>query len=96
MKNLELPETIDQAMAATGQELIKIKCTACHKPMKKFIAGLCTIMLAVTIIAPTVANAGMGEKFKEGLKKAIRSPKQGTDNMSEEYENSEFKPLGGY
>lgn len=37
VKNLELPETIDQAMAATGQEIFKIKCTACHKPTKRFI-----------------------------------------------------------
>ncbi len=37
VKNLELPETIDQAMAAEGQELFKTKCTACHKPTKKFI-----------------------------------------------------------
>ncbi|MBZ0328003.1 MAG: cytochrome c [Altibacter sp.] len=37
IKNLELPETIDQAMAATGAELFKTKCTACHKTDKKFI-----------------------------------------------------------
>lgn len=37
VKNLELPATIDQTMAAEGQELFKIKCTACHKPAKKFI-----------------------------------------------------------
>jgi mono/diheme cytochrome c family protein len=37
VKNLELPETIDQTMAVAGQELFKIKCTACHKPTKKFI-----------------------------------------------------------
>jgi mono/diheme cytochrome c family protein len=37
VKSLVLPETIDQAMVATGQELFKNKCTACHKPDKKFI-----------------------------------------------------------
>jgi cytochrome c len=37
VKNLELPETIDQAMVAKGAELFKTKCTACHKPDKKFI-----------------------------------------------------------
>jgi len=37
IKNLDLPDTIDQAMAATGAELYKLKCTACHKPDKKFI-----------------------------------------------------------
>ena len=37
IKSLTLPETIDQAMAATGAEVFKAKCTACHKPTKKFI-----------------------------------------------------------
>lgn len=37
IKNMELPETIDQAMVATGAGLFKIKCTACHKANKKFI-----------------------------------------------------------
>lgn len=37
VKSLEFPETIDQTMVASGQELFKTKCTACHKPDKKFI-----------------------------------------------------------
>jgi len=37
VKNLELPETIDLAMATTGEEAFKIKCTACHRPAQKFI-----------------------------------------------------------
>jgi mono/diheme cytochrome c family protein len=37
VKNLELPETIDQAMAATGEKAFKIKCAACHRPAQKFI-----------------------------------------------------------
>ena len=37
VKSLELPETIDQTMVAAGAELFKTKCTACHKPTKKFI-----------------------------------------------------------
>ena len=37
IKNLELSETIDQAMVAAGAELFKTKCSACHKPDKKFI-----------------------------------------------------------
>jgi cytochrome c len=37
IKNLELPETIDEAMVATGADLFKLKCTACHKANKKFI-----------------------------------------------------------
>ena len=37
IKNLELPSSIDQAMATKGQELYKFKCSACHKPDKKFI-----------------------------------------------------------
>jgi len=37
VKSLELPETIDQAMVTNGAEIFKNKCTACHKPTKKFI-----------------------------------------------------------
>lgn len=37
IKNMDLPETIDEAMVATGAELFKMKCTACHKANKKFI-----------------------------------------------------------
>ncbi len=37
IKNIELPATIDQAMAAKGMEIYKAKCMACHKPDKKFI-----------------------------------------------------------
>ncbi|MEL6810302.1 MAG: cytochrome c [Bacteroidota bacterium] len=37
IKNLDLPEAIDESMANSGQELFKIKCMACHKPTKKFI-----------------------------------------------------------
>lgn len=37
IKSLDLPETIDEAMAATGQEVFKAQCTACHKPTKRFI-----------------------------------------------------------
>ena len=37
IKNVELPTSIDQAMAAKGMEVYKTKCMACHKPDKKFI-----------------------------------------------------------
>lgn len=37
IKNVELGETIDQAMAEEGRNLYKVKCTACHKVDKKFI-----------------------------------------------------------
>lgn len=37
IKNLDLPDTIDETMAASGAEVFKLKCTACHKPDKKFI-----------------------------------------------------------
>lgn len=33
----ELPEAIDEALAVKGQEIYDAKCTACHKPEKKFI-----------------------------------------------------------
>jgi len=37
IKELKLPETIDDAMAKAGAEMFKLKCTACHKPTKRFI-----------------------------------------------------------
>ncbi|WP_411029894.1 c-type cytochrome [Spongiimicrobium sp. 3-5] len=37
VKELKLPETIDETMAATGAELFKTNCTACHRTHKKFI-----------------------------------------------------------
>lgn len=37
VKDLDLPEDIDQDMAAHGQELFQQNCTACHKTDKKFI-----------------------------------------------------------
>ncbi|MFT4736528.1 MAG: cytochrome c [Cyclobacteriaceae bacterium] len=33
----ELPVDIDQEMAAVGLKIYEAKCTACHKPQKKFI-----------------------------------------------------------
>lgn len=35
--SFELPATIDQALAAEGQEIFNNMCTACHKIDKKFI-----------------------------------------------------------
>lgn len=37
VKNLDLPEEIDQAMANKGKAIFDSKCLACHKPTKKFI-----------------------------------------------------------
>ena len=37
IKELTLPAEIDQTMVATGAEIFKLKCTACHKTHKKFI-----------------------------------------------------------
>ena len=37
VKNLEIPEEIDQAMANKGKAIFDSKCLACHKPNKKFI-----------------------------------------------------------
>ncbi len=37
IKNVELGASIDQAMAAKGEEVFKANCTACHKADKKFI-----------------------------------------------------------
>jgi cytochrome c len=46
IKNIDLPEEIDQAMVAAGAELYKFKCTACHKVDKKFIGPSPTGILA--------------------------------------------------
>jgi len=35
--SVELAAEVDQAMAATGEEVYKKMCTACHRPNKKFI-----------------------------------------------------------
>ena len=37
VKEVDLPATIDQSMAAEGQALYKAQCMACHRPTKKFI-----------------------------------------------------------
>ena len=37
VKNLELPDEIDQDMVAKGKAIFDSKCLACHKPNKKFI-----------------------------------------------------------
>ncbi|MCM4157870.1 cytochrome c [Gramella sp. AN32] len=37
VKNLELPENIDQGMVTKGKAIFDSKCLACHKPHKKFI-----------------------------------------------------------
>jgi len=37
IKELELPDEIDQEMAKAGEQVYVQMCTACHKPDKKFI-----------------------------------------------------------
>ena len=37
VKNVELAPEIDQEMAARGEQIYKNKCTACHKPDKRFV-----------------------------------------------------------
>ncbi|HHS95118.1 MAG TPA: cytochrome c, partial [Phaeodactylibacter sp.] len=37
IKELTLPDAIDEAMAEKGKTIYKEKCTLCHKPNKKFI-----------------------------------------------------------
>ena len=37
VKAFELPAEVDQVLAQKGQEIYESKCTACHKPDKKFI-----------------------------------------------------------
>lgn len=37
VKNVEIGETIDAALAKKGEEIYGAKCTACHKPTEKFI-----------------------------------------------------------
>ncbi|MFH4964670.1 cytochrome c [Gaetbulibacter sp. M235] len=37
VSSLELPTEIDYALAKNGEAIFKAKCTACHRPDKKFI-----------------------------------------------------------
>lgn len=37
IKSIDLPATIDDALAATGKETFEAKCTACHKIGKRFV-----------------------------------------------------------
>ena len=37
IKDISLPEAIDEAMVVKGKEVFEAKCTACHKPDKKYI-----------------------------------------------------------
>ena len=37
IKSIDLPATIDEALAATGMEAFEAKCTACHKMGKRFV-----------------------------------------------------------
>lgn len=37
IKSIDLPATVDEAMAAKGMEIFEAKCTACHKMGKRFI-----------------------------------------------------------
>jgi len=37
IKSLELPDEIDEQLAANGNEVFEAKCTACHKIEKRFI-----------------------------------------------------------
>jgi len=37
IKSIDIPETIDDALAATGMETFEAKCTACHKMGKRFV-----------------------------------------------------------
>ena len=37
IKAFTLPDEINQELAAKGSEIYELKCTACHKPDKKFI-----------------------------------------------------------
>ena len=37
IQSLELPDTIDQALALSGKHVYEANCTICHKPTEKFI-----------------------------------------------------------
>ena len=37
ISSIDIPETIDDALAATGLEVFEAKCTACHKMGKRFV-----------------------------------------------------------
>ena len=37
IKSIDIPETVDEALAASGMETFEAKCTACHKMGKRFV-----------------------------------------------------------
>lgn len=37
VKSIDLPDSIDQALALTGKHVYEASCTICHKPTEKFI-----------------------------------------------------------
>lgn len=37
IKSIDIPATVDDALAATGKEVFDAKCTACHKIGKRFV-----------------------------------------------------------
>lgn len=62
--------------------------------MKKAFSLLLVVMLAFAMAAPVYADAG--EKFTDGVKQMVMSPKVVLDTIMEEYDASEFKPLGAF
>ena len=60
--------------------------------MKRIVSVFAIVMLMCAVTTPVFADAAT--KFKDGIKQFVTSPKNLVDDVKEEYEASEFKPLG--
>ncbi len=60
--------------------------------MKKIVSVFAIVMLMCAVTTPVFADAA--SKFTDGIKQFATSPMNIVDDVKEEYEASEFKPLG--
>ena len=60
--------------------------------MKKIVSVFVIVMMMCAVTTPVFADAGT--KFTDGLKQFATSPMNLVDDVKEEYEAAEFKPIG--
>jgi len=60
--------------------------------VKKIISVFAIVMLVFAMAVPVYAD--MATKFKDGVTQIVTSPMNLVDDIKEEYEAAEFKPLG--
>jgi len=60
--------------------------------MRRAVSLILVVMLVMVMAAPVFA--GPVDKFKDGIEQFVTSPMNFVDNVKEEYEAAELKPLG--